>query len=325
VDKLNRTLRYLFQIILGTTIVAVIFWFIDINSFFDVIQKINYRYVAAAMVVYFLLMCYISIRPKMIFDNLGKKIGFLKVVEANFGSMLASDFTPGRTGFMVFPLLIKKYIPVSTGFSAIFTIQVIDFFMKIVLSLAAIVYVASVTKIEPILLMSLGLAIVIISVFALMMALVLWSNHSQKVVALFSGLPIIGEYAKRFMDKANVFQRESHYVKRIMPQLLIVSFLGAGVKGLEWYFLGTALGFGFSPLLYILLHPLISLVQFIPLTPAGLGLQEGGSLIVLVLLGIPLESALVFSLLGRVDMVLVNLVGLPVLMRKGLSALNNLK
>ena len=101
---------------------------------------------------------------------------------------------------------------------------------------------------------------------------------------MFFKTPIIGKYVQKFEHKIEDFQHDSHKIKSILPKVLVLSVPLWAFKGIEWYLLGLAVGFQFPFWLYFFLQPLITIVQFVPLTPAGLGLQEGGSLIVLVLL-----------------------------------------
>jgi len=48
---------------------------------------------------------------------------------------------------------------------------------------------------------------------------------------------------------------------------------------------------------YILIHPLAASLSFIPITPAGLGIQETGIVLILLVFGIAPETGLILSLL----------------------------
>jgi hypothetical protein len=252
------------------------------------------------MMVYPIGIMFGSIRFKVMIEHLGKKIGFMNLMAAQFGGMLASDVTPGRTGYFIFPMLIKEDVPVPTGLSAILTVQVIDFLLKVISSIGGIIVIAYTAKLSEVLLVAILIGIFAVTIFAVIMMLMLWSDKSTTIFRFCSKLPFVGKFILKFEDQVEVFQKESHQLKAIMPKIMLLSLPAWLMKGMEWYLLGLAVGFGFPFWFYLFLQPFITIVQFVPLTPAGLGLQEGGSLLVLVILGATSESALLFSFLGRI-------------------------
>ena len=77
-------------------------------------------------------------------------------------------------------------------------------------------------------------------------------------------------------------------------------------------FIGLALGITqIGWLGFFLLHPLVTALSFVPLTPSGIGFQESVITAVFVLLGMSAPQALAFSLLSRVLVIVEDLVGLP--------------
>jgi len=70
---------------------------------------------------------------------------------------------------------------------------------------------------------------------------------------------------------------------------------------------------------YILLGPLVAALGFVPITPAGLGVQEATYVIILGLMGAPLNSAVAFSLLARFLYIVPDFAGLPILLKAGMT------
>lgn len=298
-----------------------IFYFIDINSFIGTLKETKLVFVVLAMFVYLVGLFFGIIRHKHILNNLNKKIGILKLFGAHLGGMLASDITPGRTGYFVFPFLVKKEITATTGMSVIVSLQVFDFLFKVVSSIIGLIIIAYLVKLNEIILSAVLIGIFIVIIFSVIMMLALWSKRSMAVFKFGSKFPWIGKYILKFEDKIGTFQQESGQIKKILPQLLLLSIPPWFLKGLEWYLIGLAVGFGFPFWLYLFLQPLITIVQFVPITPAGLGLQEGGSIFIFVLLGATVESSLLFSFLSRGILILVDLLGLPMLLKRGINIL----
>jgi uncharacterized membrane protein YbhN (UPF0104 family) len=60
-----------------------------------------------------------------------------------------------------------------------------------------------------------------------------------------------------------------------------------------------------------LIHPLVTALAFIPITPAGIGVQEFGIVGILGLLGVAAPLAGVFALLARGLLIFEDLAGVP--------------
>jgi uncharacterized membrane protein YbhN (UPF0104 family) len=97
------------------------------------------------------------------------------------------------------------------------------------------------------------------------------------------------------------------------------------VKGFEWYFIGLSVGINqISWIGYLLLHPLVTAMSFVPLTPSGFGFQEGVNVGLLFLLGVPLAEAVTFTFLARFLLILQDLVGLYPLSKTGFDVIKDL-
>jgi uncharacterized membrane protein YbhN (UPF0104 family) len=89
------------------------------------------------------------------------------------------------------------------------------------------------------------------------------------------------------------------------------------LKGLEWYFLGLALGITQIPLIgYFLIHPLVTALGFVPITPAGAGVQEFGIVGIFTLLFTNPSPATIgaigaFAVLARGILIIQDLIGVP--------------
>ena len=92
--------------------------------------------------------------------------------------------------------------------------------------------------------------------------------------------------------------------------ILGVSFLGWLFRGLQWLFIGSSLHLAFTSILDpFFLSPLLTLFSLIPLTPAGIGIQETAIIAFFSLIGIPVALAASFAFLVRGSEVLVDAIG----------------
>ena len=96
--------------------------------------------------------------------------------------------------------------------------------------------------------------------------------------------------------------------------IIFITGLSWILKGFEWYFLGLALGITqIGWLGFFLLHPLITAFGFVPLTPSGIGFQEGAVVGIFLLLGVDIRVALAFAILSRLLLVIEDLAGVHVI------------
>jgi len=73
------------------------------------------------------------------------------------------------------------------------------------------------------------------------------------------------------------------------------------LRGLEWYFIGLSLGMNMNYIIYLALHPLLTAIKFIPLTPSNIGLFEFALIYGLGGFGFIAELSVLFGLLDRLD------------------------
>jgi uncharacterized protein (TIRG00374 family) len=114
------------------------------------------------------------------------------------------------------------------------------------------------------------------------------------------------------MGKLDEYKGSANSTGRAIPEILILSVSCFILKGFEWWFLGYALGITTIPwIAYLLIHPLVTALAFVPITPAGIGVQEFGIVGIFGLLGIAAPIAGVFALLARGLLIFEDLAGVP--------------
>ena len=91
------------------------------------------------------------------------------------------------------------------------------------------------------------------------------------------------------------------------------------MKGFEWFFIALALNIvQISFMDALILNPFLTLFSFVPLTPAGWGIQEAGIVGLFALMGISGVYAVSFSLMTRFVEVFVDLLGIKSFFTKDL-------
>ncbi|MCW3999187.1 MAG: flippase-like domain-containing protein [Candidatus Bathyarchaeota archaeon] len=339
----KQILRLTIQIVAMVAIVVALFWYIGTTVPADFkpgepdiirglaylameIPKINIWYLLLAFLMYFGINVFFTIRLRRVLAKDKVKTVFGKTLLAQYAGMLTSDVTPGRSGYILTPVYLRdQNVPASKGLSSILGIQTIEFLVKVVGGLGAVIFLvetvpaATWNELIPssimginvgILLAALGIGLMLVG--AIVLAAFTWS---QRAIGFFDRIAN-SRYLKRFtgglMGKLEEYKASAHSTQRAIPEILALTMVCWVLKGFEWYFLGYALGITSVPWeAYFLIHPLVTALAFVPITPGGIGVQEFGIIWVLGLLGVPGGTAALFALLARGLLILEDLIGVP--------------
>ena len=315
------------EIVFSLLALVAIFAIVDVRKIYGIILSANLVLFLAGICVYSVTLLIMSYRIRFVLANLGEKIKYADAFASNLGGMLASDFTPARTGYFATPVLLSNNygIPLDKGVVAIVSPQIAEFFLKAAGASAAILLIASVSPLitqNSILLWG-GIGIVLL--FCAIMWAALFFPWFVRLVRRFEFLP----YVRDVCDFISLLQTYKAKVKKIFPAIFLFSVAIFLTKGVEWWFYGQALGVAFASalpqfLIFLLLQPLVTIFQFVPIpTVAGLGLSEAGAVASMSMLGVPVDLAIVYALLIRAGTSLVNALGifqvLPFIFKNGAS------
>ncbi len=295
------------QIIIGIIIIAFILNKLDMNEIISVLKKTDYLFFILACVSYLFVNIILAGRLNYLLTRIGYDTRFPTVFLSHMGGMIVGDITPGRSGYFLTPPILKKNAgtKITDGMACIFAPQGIEFILKVAGAVAAIYYISSRSHISNDLLISVSIGGALLLVSGVLMLMISW--HSENITSKFIGkLP----FFNRFTEKLSFFKERSIQVKSSINTILILYMIGWVFAGLQWFYLGKALGIQLPFIAFFLLHPLITILMFVPISPAGLGLMEGGVILVFSLFGILPATALAFSVLVRISILLVDLIGL---------------
>src|SRR5665647_580424 len=326
-SSLKRILKILIQVVIMVAIFAALLWYVGIGSLYDALLTIKVEYLALAFLMYFGINLFFTVRLRRVLAKDGVKTSFGKTLLAQYAGMLTSDVTPGRSGYILMPVYLRdQNVPASKGLSTVLGIQTIEFLAKVIGGVGAVIFLVQTVPIQTwndvfhnqtilginVGLIFAGLGIGLMLTGAILLAAFTWS---RRAIGLFDRIAN-SKYLKRFtggiMGKLEEYKESSHSTQRAIPEIIALTAVCWVLKGFEWYFLGLALGITNVPwIAYFLIHPLVTALAFVPITPAGAGVQEFGIIGVLGLLGVPVVVAGAFALLARGLLIIEDLAGVP--------------
>ena len=298
--------RIIFQATIGVAIIAFILYKINISEVISVLKETNPVFFLMACLSYLCLNLILTSRLSYLLGKIGYKNKFSPVFFSHMGGMIVGDITPGRSGYFLTPTILKKKtgIPITDGMACIFAPQGIEFILKVGGAFAAIMYISTFSGISRDVLISAGIGATILLIVGILMLTVSWHNENLSL-KFINKLP----FFNKFTENLSFFKERSNQIKGNIKAILILYGIGWFFAGMQWFYLGKALGIELPFFAFFILHPLITILMFVPISPAGLGLMEGGIILVFSLLGVLPAIALAFSVLVRVSILLVDLIG----------------
>jgi uncharacterized protein (TIRG00374 family) len=262
-----------------------------------------------------------TVRLRRVLAKDGVKTTFGKTLLAQYAGMLTSDVTPGRSGYILTPIYLRdQNVPSSKGLSSILGIQTIEFLVKVAGGVGAIIYLVEFPvdwSVFPttaginlgILVAGLGIGLMLLG--AIILALFTWSKRAISLFDRIANIRFLKRFTGGLLGKLEEFKESSHSTRMAIPEIVLLTLACWILKGFEWWFLGIALGINLPWIAFFLIHPLVTALAFVPITPAGIGVQEFGIVGILGLIGVGAGPAGAFAIIARGMLILEDLIGLP--------------
>jgi uncharacterized protein (TIRG00374 family) len=309
----RKILRFLLQIIVMVIIIVALLWYVGISSLVATLSTIKMEYLIAAFLAYFGINLLFAVRLKRVLGREGARASLGRTLLAQYAGMLTSDVTPGRSGYFLTPVyLMDQNVPTSVSLSGILGIQTVEFLFKVFGGILALVFLVETASLSGTLFVVGVVGVVLMLAGAVFLAALSWS---KRVISFFNRIArsrFLARFAGGLIGKLEEYKQSAVRTRKAIPEIALLTLSCWILKGFEWYFLGLALGITqIGWLGFFLLHPLVTALGFVPLTPSGIGFQEGAIVGVFVLLGMSMPQALAFALLSRVLLIVEDLAGVP--------------
>ncbi len=323
-DKSRRIFRILLQIVIAAALVGALLWYVGLSSLMETLGQMKPEYFALAFLAYFGINLLFTVRLMRILKRDGLKLSFHKTLFAHYAGMLTSDVTPGRSGYFLTPVYLRNQkVPTSRSLSGILGIQTVEFLAKVAGGIGAVIFLVetvppnswehfgSFAGLNLGLLMA-GFGIALMLTGALVLASFTWSQRAMSFFTRIAGSRFLRRFTGSLVGKLEEYKDSAQRIRRSIPEIILIT-LGCWIlKGFEWYFLGLALGITqISWVGYFFIHPLVTALAFVPITPAGVGVQEFGVVGIFTLIGVASGPAVGFALISRGLLILQDLIGVP--------------
>ena len=313
-----KKLSLVLEIVISLIFLAVLLHFAGASDVVKIIANVKLEWLLLSLLILLFVHVGMTYRIVLILNRLNSPISFITALKCHLAGMLASDFTPARSGYFTtaFALSRNHSVPAGKGMVSILGPQLFDFGLKAIAGGAALAYILYFRVPDG---PSSPLAFTGIAVVSLMIVagiLLLFSKRFANFLGFISRLP----FGDRVHSLIVRMQENSHAVKALFPQITLLLIFTWICKGLSWYALAVSIGVTadfFNPFLfYLFLQPLVSMLEFMPTpTLAGMGLSEAGVAVVLSMFGVPLAVGVGYGILVRFSAMSLNAFGIAEIVR----------
>lgn len=318
-----RYVKLLVQIGIGLAVLLWLLQLADVSMVLSIILSLNPMYLILASGFFITASVMVALALYVALKRSGLSPSPRKVIMASFGGQLLSDVTPARSGYFLTPFILNEMdnTPIKSGMAGVVATGAINFFVKAALSIIALAYFVRTLPLKPVIVNTLLVGISLLIAGGLGLLMLIWGRRIPRLVERLKKLPVLGKAMGRIVEALNHLQEEGKKVRGSLTQIALLILLSVVVNATALYFVSSAIWRGSPSLLdFILIVPLASTLMYVPITIAGLGVQEGGYVILLTLLGTPLEEAIAFTLIVRLLFTGTDIIGLQPLLKVGLKA-----
>jgi len=309
------------QLLLGIVIIVILLQQADTKRVFEIISRADLKYVIVASLLIVAASMMIASSFFFIMSSLKYKVGFLSCFQANFAGQLASDITPGRAGYFITPFVMGALS--NTPFEACLVATIVsgmaDFLIRALLAVLSVICligpVESISGVQWIVVAS----ALILAASALSFATLLWSDKPRKLLFKLRRFKRLSMFLDPYVARFENFQREGVKAKTSLIPVFSAMFSTCIFDSAALYFFSLSVGVELPPILFLFIHSLVSSFTYLPLTLAGLGVQEGVLAALLQIFGVPLTQGLSISLLFRFFYTVTDFIGLPPILKIGFS------
>jgi len=266
------------KIIIGLAILAGTLYYIGFESIVENFSKMDIIYLPAVL-IFSLASIFINSLNLFLLGNLFQKLSVSKAFDFVFTSFAATMVTPGRLGQISIVYMLKKH-----GF------ELGEATALVFVDKAVTIFVLSVFG-------SMGILLLMpreffLQVLALLTAgwtgglFFFYSEFGRNIIKKF----VLGKHQELFTG----FKKSIDIIvaeKKALIKNIFLTFIRLNITALTEYALIISLGGSVDYILLLLISAVTQLLSFVPLTPNGLGIKEGGFSFLATLIGVPLGIA----------------------------------
>ena len=287
---MSRPLKIALQVLLSGLVIAFLLWRIDLAQTWDILRESNYAYVLGSLALFVGTTWLMAWRWWALLRARGIHEPYGWLLRMYFVSYAAGQVLPTAVGgdaVRIIEHARRRPGITATAAGAVVMERILGSAGTLVMVAAGLAVAAG--RYEGVRLLVL-LEVVFVAVMILL-GLLLFSRRIGQ--HLQERLFPLGRRIKleRPLKSLHAAMHEYRYVPRVLLAVLGVTVVAQSLRVIAIWLCGEAVGIDVSPLVYVILGPLLFLVQMVPFTLNGLGVREAFFVVFLGRFGVEAEAA----------------------------------
>jgi uncharacterized protein (TIRG00374 family) len=304
---LSRTLLFLVKVAISVGLLVYLLRSVDLADVFRHFQAGDPRLFGIAVAIYAVVVVLSTVRWKVLLDALGGTSSFGALTQSYLVSAFFANFLPSNVGGDV--VRVREAARAAGSHTASLTVAAMDR----VVGFIALYFIAApafllggpmVQGLAGARVILAGLTVLFLAMGAVFMTPGLVTSIAERVG--LRRFPWIHDRFVTVQVALDAFRANKGTVVYSFLLSLVLQFLGVSY----FYIVARALGIPLDLPTSLLMVPLCTLIQAIPISFNGWGLREGMYVLYFRQVGLPRESALAFSIVASALVVLLSLSGL---------------
>ena len=314
----KRVALLLVQVAVSCLILFLLFEGINFGATLQILSSANIALLLASCIFFILSSIAIGLALHTTLQSAEVNIPKRTSILASFGGQLLSDVTPAKTGYFATPALLNKLKGVSLekGLMSVMAMGAVNFFVKATVSTLALLYFLNRFAMDPAMTNAMIVGIGLLLAGAIGLTVLVWTNYLPNFLLKLSNVPLIGRAIKKIESTLAIFSKDQAKLKRSAKTTALLVLTSIFVNTIALLLVGYSVGVTQPSFIdFLFMGPLTAVFMYVPLTLAGLGIQEAAYVFILTNIGAPFENALAFALLVRILFTATDLIGFPPLIK----------
>ncbi|MBC8232992.1 flippase-like domain-containing protein [bacterium] len=297
---MRKTIINLSLSLSGIGILVLIVILAGPSNIWDASKKADLIFMTSGLLVFVLYLFVRSLRWHVMLKATKSDIKLREFIPVYFLNFMISNVTPGRSGEVVAPFLMKRHIGSSTGmgFSVVLVDRILDILFIVGAAILGFTYYILSTDLPKSINIAFYIAIAVLMAMAgIMVMAALWQKGTSTFVTVFTNL-FFRKRQKQLLEGLSSFYDGLKTVRKVMPKLVAYAIL-------SWILLGISYFLRIRSILYSPLLPTISCwiismcIGMASFIPSGLGSSQASFAYLITAAGGDFAQATAAALLAK--------------------------
>jgi len=270
-----RNLINVLLFFLGVGILVLIVILAGPSNIWDASKKADLIFMTSGLLVFVLYLFVRSLRWHLMLKTTKDDIKLREFIPVYFLNFMIGNVTPGRSGEVVAPFLMRRHVGSSTGmgFSVVLVDRIVDILFIVGTAILGFIYYLLLTDLPKSINIAFYTAIaVLIAMAGMMVMAALWQKGTSTFVTVFTNF-FFRKRQKQLLEGLSSFYDGLKTVRKVIPKLIAYAILSWFLLALSYFLRIRAILH--SPLLPVISCWIISIcIGMATFIPSGLGSSQ---------------------------------------------------